>query len=203
MADDLLKTLLERVGKQGLPEPQNIPKPSVWNLASGGQDPQLDRAVWKLQSELPGQLKDVTVKPMNWHDPFAGTAMLGYTRVDDPIDDQQVRVNPAASIAFPEDFLRTLLIHELEHVKQKKSRGSLQANIANNRQEQAINYWDRPSERGARDAVDRYAAERGLPKEFQGNQSVLDALPVEMDPIEKIKHQIRQLENPKLQPDTK
>lgn len=152
-----------------LPTPPSSPAIYPRPLIS---DPALQRATTKLDKRFPTDMAGVDVQPMSWLNPSAGSNVLGSTDVKS--GPQKIEVNPALSMAFPPSAIEHNLAHELEHVRQNRST-SMPALKA--LEELRQSYFDRPSEKAARDAAHRYDQETGAPTSWSADQKVLAALP--------------------------
>lgn len=162
---------LEGLKSAGFPVPPKAPKPNTWNQGSNGQDPALDRAVWGLQAEQPMLPWDVDIKTMPWKYPYAGSNILGTTDVASP---NSIQLNPAVTMAFPQNLANLTLVHEMEHVKQGRSNPNHALDAL---KERALPYEDRPSEIEANKAEAKYGIEHGLLENFKADPAVLNALP--------------------------
>lgn len=134
-------------------------------------DPALQRATTKLDKRFPSDMAGVEVQPMSWLDPQAGSNVLGTTTIK--TGPQHIEVNPALSLAFPQAAVEHNLAHELEHVRQNRSDSTPLRALKELQQP----YFDRPSEKAAREAARSYDRETGAPTSWFADQTVLAALP--------------------------
>lgn len=145
------------------PSPNIYPRPLL-------SDPGLQRAVTKIDKTYPQDTAGVDITTTPWADPAAGSNTLGSTWVKR--GPQHIEINPALSMGFPQSAVEHTLAHELEHVRQNRRSPAVSA-----LDELQLPYFDRPSEKAAREAANQYDTEQGAPAHWSGDLNILRNLP--------------------------
>lgn len=89
---------------------QNTPRPAT-------SSPWLDAAVNEVAKKYPLEVAQSDIKDMPWSNDYAGTNVLGTTDINKNLP-QNVQINPALSMLFPQKATEGTLRHELQHVRQ-------------------------------------------------------------------------------------
>lgn len=156
MADELEQTMLARLKAQV--ERKILPD------QAGQMTPATMRAASAIRKTYPADMAGVKVNEQSMLDPYAFSSILASTpsrateilrqqfkEMKQP-DYESFEVNPAVSALYPQNALEKTMAHELEHIRQNRTEDPLEAL----RQHVKLAYNDRPIEKSAREAADKY-----------------------------------------------
>lgn len=150
MPDDSMDALVNQL--------QSQVERKILPVKAGDVSPMLMRASDQLRKAYPADMYGTTVRDLP-QDQF-NMRSLGQT----PWTQDEMQLNPTIGLAHAQPFAENILAHELEHVRQNRTRdvGTRQAEAA------TLPYLQRPDEIAAMNATDAYRRQKPEERGFYG-----------------------------------